>query len=304
MTTPWPDLPYAEWAETRATLHLWTQVVGKLKLVLTPFQNEWWNVGLQLTARGLTTGPMPAGSSMLQVDFDFLQHVLTLHTSDGNERTVELAPRSVADFHTAVTAALDDLGIVARYSTLPAELPGAVPFEQDELHASYDGDAVQRWWRAMLAVSRQMDVFRSHFSGKASPVLFYWGGFDLNHSRFNGRPAPVRPGAGRVLSLGEDQENMAIGFWPGSDASPEAVLYAYLSPAPPGVELLAVQPSGATWVEQLGEFVLPWSVLAGAADADQLALTFFSSAYEQLAKAAQWDVAALQLTPPTNTEEA
>ncbi len=297
MTSSWPDLPYDSWADTRVTLHLWTQVVGKLKLALTPFLNEWWNVGLSLTARGLTTGPMPAGPVDLQLDFDFLDHTLVLVTSDGRRESVALRPRSVADFHAAVSAALAGLGITVRYSTRPAELPDPVPFEQDTVHDSYDPAAAARWWRAMLAVSRVIDVFRSGFGGKSSPVLFYWGGFDLNHTRFSGRPAPARPDANHVLALGEDQENLAVGFWPGSAQSPRAVLYAYHSPAPTGIDEVRVRPDSASWIAELGEFVLPWDALVGGPDPHAVALEFFAGVYDQASTLAGWNRAELDLRP-------
>jgi hypothetical protein len=189
--TRWPGLPYEQWAETRDTLHLWTQVIGKVKLALTPFLNEWWNVALTLTCRGMTTGLMPAGPADLQIDVDFISQQLVLATSDGRGAFIDLIPRSVAEFHAAVTTQLRALDLDVTYSTVPSELPDPVPFEQDTADRAYDGAAAQRWWLAMLSVGRVMDRFRTPFGGKSSPVLFYWGGFDLNHTRFSGRPAPV-----------------------------------------------------------------------------------------------------------------
>jgi hypothetical protein len=230
--TRWPELPYEQWAETRDTLHLWTQVIGKVKLALTPFLNEWWNVAFSLTCRGMTT---------------------------------------------------------------PSERPDPVPFEQDTADRAYDGAAARRWWLAMLSVGRVMDRFRTPFGAKSSPVLFYWGGFDLNHTRFSGRPAPARPGAGVIQAFGEDQENFAIGFWPGNSASPHAVLYAYLSPAPAGVETIQPDPPQARWVPGAGEFVLPWDELLAAADPDVAALEFFTSTYARTTSLAGWDRSALEL---------
>jgi hypothetical protein len=218
----WPGLPYEQWAETRDTLHLWTQVIGKIKLALTPFLNEWWNVALTLTCQGMTTGPMPSGPADLQIDVDFISQQLVLATSDGRRAFIDLIPRSVAEFHAAVTTQLRALGVDVTYSTVPSELPDPVPFEQDTADRAYDGAAARRWWLAMMSVGRVMDRFRTPFGGKSSPVLFYWGGFDLNHTRFSGRPAPARPGSGLIQAFGEDQENFAIGFWPGNSASPHA----------------------------------------------------------------------------------
>jgi Family of unknown function (DUF5996) len=215
----WPGLPYEQWADTRDTLHLWTQVIGKVKLALTPFLNEWWNVALTLTCRGLTTGPMPTGPADLQIDVDFISQQLVLATSGGRRVFIDLIPRTVADFHAAVTTQLKALDVDVTYSTVPSELPDPVPFEQDTVHRAHDGAAAWRWWLAMLSVGRVMDRFRTPIGGKSSPVLFYWGGFDLNHTRFSGRPAPARPGAGVIQVFGEDQENFAIGFWPGNSVS-------------------------------------------------------------------------------------
>ena len=277
MDIRWPGLPYEQWAETRDTLHLRTQVIGKIKLALTPFLNEWWNVALTLTCRGMTTGPMPSGPADLQIDVDFISQQLVLATSDGRRAFIDLVPRSVAEFHTAVTTQLRALGFDVTYSTVPSELPDPVPFEQDTADRAYDGAAARRWWLAMLAVGRVMDRFRTPFGGKSSPVLFYWGGFDLNHTRFSGRPAPARPGSGVIQAFGEDQENFAIGFWPGNSSSPHAVLYAYLSPAPAGVETMRPDPQQARWVPGAGEFVLPWDELLTRTDPDAAALEFFTS---------------------------
>ena len=296
MSNPrWPALPYESWAESRETLHLWLQVVGKVKLALTPFLNEWWNVGLALTARGLTTGPMPAGPVELQLDVDLLDDQVRAVTSDGDERVVELRPRSVADFHAAVLDALRELGVDVLFSSLPSEIPDPVRFDQDTVHDAYDRAAVQRWWHAALSVARVIERFRTPFGGKSSPVLLYWGGFDLNHTRFNGRRAPARVGADPVLRLGEDQENLAVGFWPGNAQSPHAVLYAYLTPAPPGVETATVRPAAARWMPQLGEFVLPWESLVAETDPDAVALEFFTSVYRATTGLAGWDRAALEL---------
>ncbi len=294
-TSAWPPLKYETWGPTRETVHLWTQVLGKIKLALTPFLNEWWNVGLSLTARGLSTGLMPAGDVDLQMDFDLVGSELVILTSKGRERTVELRPRSVADFYEAVMQALQALDVRVTFSTLPVELTGAIRFEQDTTHQSYDPTAVQQWWRAMLSVARVMDTFRTPFGGKSSPVLFYWGGCDLNHTRFSGRTAPPREGAGPVLRYGEDQENVAIGFWPGDATSPHAVLYGYISPAPDGVADLKISPEEASWVAPLGEFVLPWEALVASRDPDALALEFFTSVYEQTSALAGWDRSELEL---------
>jgi hypothetical protein len=208
---------------------------------------------------------------------------------------VELRPRSVADFHAAVVAALLDLGVDVHLSSLPAEVPDPVRFDRDTVHAAYDRVAVQRWWRAALSVARVIERYRTPFGGKSSPVLLYWGGFDLSHTRFNGRRAPARAGADPIVGFGEDQENVAIGFWPGDARSPHAVLYAYLTPAPPGVETATVGPPAARWVAELGEFVLPWEELVAQPDPDATALEFFTGVYRAAADLAGWDRRALEL---------
>jgi len=219
----WPGLSYEQWAETRDTLHLWTQVIGKIKLALTPFLNEWWNIASTLTCRCMTTGPMPSGPADLQIDVDFISQQLVLATSDGRRAFIDLIPRSVAE---------------------------------DTADRAYDGAAVRRWWLAMLSIGRVMDRFRTPFGGKSSPVLFYWGGFDLNHTRFSGRPAPARPGSGVIQAFGEDQENFAA-----------------------GVETIRPDPQQAWRVPGAGEFVLPWEELLARTDPDAAALEFFTSTY-------------------------
>ena len=298
MTARWPALPYGQWHDTRDTLHLWLQVVGKLKLSLTPFLNEWWNVALVPTARGVSTGRMPAGEVDLQVDVDLLAHRVEFATSDGRRDHVDLTPRSVADFHAAFLAALDRLEIPVSLSSTPSEIPGAVPFEQDTADRSYDPEAVTRWWQALLDVTRVLERFRSPFAGKSSPVQLYWGGLDLNHTRFSGRPAVAHGPAGSVQALAEDQENLALGFWPGDERSPGAVLYAYLSPATAGVDRLPVRPQAARWSPEAGEFVLAWDDLIASADPDASALEVFTSVYEAVAGHAGWDREHLELTPP------
>lgn len=299
MTARWPALPYEQWHDTCATLHLWLQVVGKLKLSLTPFLNEWWNVALVPTARGLSTGRMPAGDVDVQVDVDLLTHRVEFATSDGRREHIDLVPRSVAAFHAAFLAALDRLDVSASLSPVPSEIPGAVPFEQDTAERRYDAAAVTRWWQSLLDVTRVLERFRSPFAGKSSPVLLYWGGLDLNHTRFSGRPASAPVNGGSVQALAEDQENIAVGFWPGDERSPRAVLYAYLSPTVQGVDELVVRPDAAAWSSEAGEFVLPWDYLTTSADPDATALEFFTSAYEALARHAGWDREHLELRPVT-----
>lgn len=289
----WPELPYEPFAETRDTLHMRTQVVGKIQLALCPYLNEWWEVALRLTARGLTTGLVPAGGDSFQIDFDFVDHRLRILTAGGEERSVALEPMSVAAFHAAVMSALDTLGIRAEISTLPAEVADPVPFERDN-RAAYAAASVERWWRAQLAIERVVQRYRTPFNGKSSPVLFFWGGFDLAHARFNGQPAPIEPGTNRILAYGEDQENIAVGFWPGSREFPHPLLYAYAHPAPAGLAEAPIEPEAARWEPSLGEFVLPYEEALRTGDPDAAVGTFFQSAYEQCARLAGWDRSALE----------
>jgi hypothetical protein len=291
----WPGLPYEQWAKTRDTLHLWTQVLGKIKLALTPFRNEQWNVALTLTCRGMTTGPMPSDPADLQIDVDFISQQPVLATSDGRRAFINLIPRSVAEFHAAVTTPLRALGFDVTYPTVPSELPDPVPFEQDTADRACDGAAARRWWLAMLSVARVMDRFRTPFGNKSSPVLFYWGGFDLNHTRFNGRPAPARPGSGVIQAFGEDQENFAIGFWPGNSASPHAVLYASLSPAPAGWRPYGPIRSRPAGCPVLASSSCRGDELLARTDPDAAALEFFTSTYARNTALAGWHHPALEL---------
>jgi hypothetical protein len=290
----WPELDFDRWADTRETLHLWTQVAGKVKLALCPYLNHWWEVAFELTARGLGSGLIPWRDTSFELEFDFVANELAIRTSDGHRGAVALAPRSVASFHAEVMEALRALGIEPVISTLPAEMPDPVPFERDEQHAAYDGEAAQRWWRACLSIERVIQRFRTPFHGKSSPVYFYWGGCDLSATRFNGRPMSPPAGAGRIFEYAEDQENFAVGFWPGSREFPHAVLYAYMSPAPDGVAGAVVEPEAARWEPALSEFVLLYEDARSAASPDDAVQRFFQSAYEANAGLAGWDRAALE----------
>lgn len=292
-TDGWPELDYAAFADTRDVLHMWTQVVGKVKLALCPYLNEWWEVALHPAARGLTTGLIPWFEESFEMEFDFIAHRLVTCTSAGEERAIALEPKSVAAFHAEVMSELGGLGIEPRISTLPAELSDPIRFEDDD-RAAYDRDSVQCWWRAMLAIERVMQRYRTPFSGKSSGVLFFWGGFDLAHARFSGRPAPVEPGTDPILAFGEDQENVAIGFWPGGPEFPRPLLYAYAHPAPAGLAGAPVEPAAARWEPSLGEFVLTYDDARATGDPAAAVGTFFQSAYEHSARLAGWDRAALE----------
>ena len=296
----WPPLSLDDWQDTCTTLHLWTQVVGKIRLVQTPWINHSWHVPLYLTVRGLTTGTIPHDDQIFQIDFDFFDHQLRIVTSAGLERTVALQPRTVADFYQAVMAALGELGVAVRIQTTPNEIPDAIPFEQDDTHGAYDAEAAQRFWRVLLQCDRVFHEFRSHFCGKVSPVHFFWGSFDLAVTRFSGQSAPPHPGG--VPNLPDDvaqeaycQEVSSVGFWPGTGLGYPA-FYSYAYPVPEGFKDAIVQPEAAFFHEGLGEFVLSYEAVREAADPDQALLSFLQSTYEAAAELAGWDVAGLKQT--------
>ena len=290
----WPALPYAEWTDTLETLHMWTQIVGKVKLELAPFLNEWWHVGFTVTARGLTTSTIPVGHRTFQVDFDFLAHRLDVHVSDGASRSLPLHPRSVADFYQEFMAALAALGIGVQITTRPVEVAHTIPFDQDHLHAAYDAEYVTRWWRILVQVDRLLQQYRTPFVGKSSPVLFWWGSFDLAETRFSGRPAPEREWPARWMALGADQEGHAAGFWPGSATMPEPAVFAFTYPEPPGCRDAVIQPDAAYYHLDLSEFILPYETVRTSPAPDQMILDFFRSTYEVGATLGRWDRTALE----------
>lgn len=295
----WPAMPTAAWEDTRDTLHLWTQVVGKVRLANEPLVNHWWNCTLYLTASGLTTSlmPHPTGPDF-QIDLDLLGHRLVAATLDGDRRVLPLGPRTVAEFHDELMAALEDLGVGTPIWPVPVEIADAVPFAEDRQHASYDPDAVERFFRALVAVERVMKRFRTGFVGKASPVHFFWGAIDLAHTRFSGRAAPPHPGGApncgpHVMWEAYSHELSSCGYWPGGPAE-EGIFYAYAYPEPPGYRDAPVGPRDARWDDELGEFVLPYEAVRTAEDPDATLLGFLRSTYEAAADAAGWDRAALE----------
>lgn len=294
MSQTWPELVLEDWLDTRETVHLWTQIVGKVQLEMRPFVNQWWEVGLILTARGLASGLIPLAARSFQFHFDFLEHVLRIEVSDGTHQTIALEPRPVSDFYAAVMDALRRLGIEVAINPMPSEVPRATPFPDDTAPAAYDRESVARWWQVMLSVDRVIQHFRTGYTGKSSPVLFYWGGFDLNHSRFNGKPLPQPPDADPIRRFGENEESFAVGFWPGAREAPFPALYAYVTPAPPGIERVTASPAAARYEPTMGEFVLPYAALRELPDPDAAALEFFGSVYEQSAALAGWDRAVLE----------
>jgi hypothetical protein len=296
---PWPPLPYEAWKDTLATLHLWTQMVGKIRLAQTPWTNHSWHVPLYLTARGLTTSPIPYGARTFEIVFDFLAHQLLIHTSDGAVETLPLVPRTVADFHRELFARLRALGLEVRIRTVPCELPEVIPFEQDQEHRSYDADATRRFWQALVQADRVLKQFRARFIGKVSPVHFFWGSFDLAVTRFSGRRAPPHPGGvpnlpDWVAREAYSHEVSSCGFWPGGEPLPRAVFYAYAYPEPEGFKSAAVRPGQARYESGLGEFVLPYDEVRGAASPDAMLLEFLETTYAAAADLGRWDRTALE----------
>src|SRR6185437_573678 len=294
----WPALPLDAWKETYATLHMWTQIVGKTRLALAPMENHWWQVVLYLTPRGLTTSAMPAGTRTFAVEFDFLDHHLWLRTSDGSERSLPLVAQSVADFYRAYRNALQALGLDVTIRPVPVEIETAIPFAEDRTHASYDADAAQRCWRILVQADRVFKRFRGRFLGKQSPSHFFWGSFDLATTRFSGRRAPLHPGGAPncpdyVMHEAYSHECSSCGFWPGGGAMAEPAFYAYAYPAPEGYGAHAVQPAGAYYTAEMGEFILPYERVRGASAPDDALLEFLQSTYEAAGDLAHWDRASL-----------
>ncbi len=307
----WPELPLSAWADTCATLQLWTQVVGKIRLAHAPLINHWWQVPLYVTSRGLTTSPIPYGARSFQLDFDFLDHDLIIQTSDGATARIALAPRTVADFYAEVMSRLRELGLETRIWTMPVEIPDAVPFDQDNEHKSYDPEYAQRFWRILVQADRVCTLFRSRFLGKVSPVHFFWGSFDLAVTRFSGRAAPSlgseSPNLGAwVMQEAYSHEVSSCGFWPGNGGFGQAAFYSYAYPEPAGFSAAPVRPDGAYYDQDLGQFILPYDAVRQAASPDDHVLDFLQTTYAAAADLAHWDRAALERaeTKPTASRPA
>lgn len=299
-TSAWPALSLADWGETIDALHLWTQVVGKVRLALEPMVNHWWQVPLYVSARGLTTSLMHRGDLGVEMEFDFLDSALVIRTTTGDVRRVDLAPRSVADFYAATMAALGEVGASVTVLAKPVEVAEAVPFADDVRLRPYDAAAAQRFWLALVQAERVLLDFRAGFVGKASPVHFFWGGFDLAVTRFSGRTAPTHPGGAPncpdwVQELAYSHEVSSCGYWPGGSA--EGSFYSYAYPSPPGFADWDVRPEAARFDDDLGEFVLPYEAVRTAADPDATLKTFLQSTYDAAAELGHWDRAALEVRP-------
>jgi hypothetical protein len=289
----WTSISYAAWKDTYATLLLWTQIVGKIRLVQTPWVNHSWHVVYYVTARGLSTSPIRHGERVFQIDFDFVDHQLVILTGEGERRTLRLEPRTVADFYQALMTQLAGLDLRVAINTTPNEQEEAIPFEKDRKHRSYDPDAVRRFFAALLQADRLLKQFRAGFNGKCSPVHFFWGGFDLAVTRFSGRPAPEHPGGvphlpDRVAREAYSHEVSSCGFWPGNELLPEAAFYAYAYPEPGGFRDAAIAPPGYYHAE-LREFILPYDIVREAPSPDGVVLDFLQRTYEAAAVLGRWD---------------
>jgi hypothetical protein len=301
---PWPALPYPQWKDTFETLRLWTQVVGKVRLAQSPWVNHQWHVTLYVTARGLTTSPIPHGSRTFEIDFDFVEHRLWIRADDGRSRGFPLQPQPVSRFYAQTLAHLDELGLAVRINRKPNELPDAIPFDEDEVHRSYDAEYAQRFWRALVQVDRVFKVFRGRFTGKCSPVHYFWGAGDLAVSRFSGRTAPAHPGGApnmpdRLLREAYSHECSSCGFWPGGESEPYPFFFSYAYPAPAGFAEAKVAPAAARYNRNLGEFVLPYDAVRESADPDSTLLDFLQTTYEAAAGHGGWDREALELRLPS-----
>ncbi|GAC1354539.1 MAG: DUF5996 family protein [Ktedonobacteraceae bacterium] len=290
----WPALPFEAWSETCETLHLWTQIVGKVRLTLSSPLNHWWHSTLYVTSRGLTTSPIPYKHGSFEVMFDFIDHNLLILTSIGTSKVIPLMPRSVADFYQEFMAALHALGIQVTINTLPNEVKNPIAFEQDRVHASYDPVYANRFWRILVQVDQSFNAFRSHFVGKCSPVHFFWGSFDLTVTRFSGRRAPERAGSDRITREAYSHEVISCGFWPGNDTSPTPAFYSYAAPEPPGLKTAAIRPGSAFYSPDMGEFFLKYDDVRSVDAPEQVLQEFLQSTYEAGANLAQWDREALE----------
>jgi Family of unknown function (DUF5996) len=290
----WPPLPLAEWADTYVTLHMWTQVVGKIRLALTPLTNHWWNVTLYPTARGLTTSPMPYRDRSVEIAFDFIDHTLTIEVSDGRRETIALQPQSVASFYRKVMATLGGLGVEVRIWPMPVEVASPIRLDQDEQHASYDRESANRWWRATLSAATVMNEFRSRFLGKSSPVHFFWGSFDLAVTRFSGRRAPAREGADRMTREAYSHEVSSAGFWPGMPSKIDAAFYAYAAPEPAGFKAARIAPPAAFYNSEFGEFFLNYDDVRRSRSPRETLIDFLQSTYEAAATLGAWNRSELE----------
>ncbi len=290
----WPSLPLQEWKDTYATLHMWTQIVGKIRLVKAPKINHWWSSSLYVTARGLSTSLIPSGPLAFEIQFDFIDHNLIIHCSDGTTKVLALKPQSVADFYRELMSTLKSIGIECAIRAIPDEVPNPIPFAEDNVHASYEKEYANRFWRILVQVERIFQVFRSRFIGKCSPVNFYWGSFDLAVTRFSGRRAPERPNVDGITREAYSHEVISAGFWPGSGPIQEPAFYSYTAPAPEGLDQQPIRPRSAAYDKTVSEFLFRYDDVRKDPSPENALMEFLQSSYEAGAKLARWDRAALE----------
>jgi hypothetical protein len=295
----WPSLPFQEWKETYATLHMWTQIVGKIRLAQTPWVNHSWHTTLYVTSRGLTTSPIPYNTRTFQIDFDFIDHKLLIQASDGLVKTMSLSPRAVADFYEELFDKLAGLNLKVKINMTPNEVADPIPFDKDYEHASYDADYANRFWRALVQADRVFKRFRARFIGKCSPVHFFWGSFDLAVTRFSGRRAPEHPGGvphlpDWVAREAYSHEVSSCGFWPGSEQMPQPTFYSYAYPEPEGFATAATRPGGAGYNSDLREFIFPYDEVRQSASPDEALLEFAQTSYEAAAEFGAWNRSELE----------
>ena len=287
--TSWPSLPYEDWRDTYETLHLYTQVAGKIKLALSPFLNEWWHTALAVWARGLTTGPIPYRNQIFEIRFDFISHKVEIFDSAGSVKTIDLVPRTVAEFYKLVLSSLREIGIEVFIAPAPQEMENTIPLETDTVHCSYDPESVNRFFTIIASLEGVFEKFRTGFSGKSSPVQFWWGSFDIAISRYCGRPCSAPPKANRMSRIGCDEEHYAVGFWPGSGKLLKPAFYAYGYPAAPGIEKSPLMPKKAYWNADLGEFILHYDDVLASPSPEKTITDFLTSTYEAVANSGHWD---------------
>jgi hypothetical protein len=297
-TGDWPNIPAAAWEETRVTLHMWMQIIGKIRLAQAPMTNHWWQVPLYVSSRGLTTSPIPYGARTFQIDLDFIDHALQISVDDGRRDGFALEPRSVAQFYAELMSRMRSLGLEVRIWTMPCEIEHPIPFQQDHQHSAYDAEFANRFWRILVQADRVLRVFRARFLGKVSPIHFFWGSFDLAVTRFSGRRAPAHPGApnvaDKVTREAYSHEVSSAGFWPGAVGVSDPVFYAYAYPAPAGFAQATVAPAAASYNSAFGEFLLPLEAVREAPAPYDFLLEFLQSTYEAAADLGRWDRAALE----------
>jgi len=293
----WPELPLEAWQDTYDTLHMWAQIIGKVRKTLTPLVNHWWNVTFYVTARGLTTSPIPYEDRIFEIEFDFIDHKLDVRTCDGSTKRLELAPRTVSDFYNDVMGTLHSLGLDVKIHSTPDEVANPIPFAEDRTHKSYDPEYAHKFWRILVSVDSVFKEFRGRFIGKCSPVQFFWGSFDLAVTRFSGRRAPERPGADAMTREAYSHEVSSAGFWPGGGEIKGPAFYSYMAPEPPGLKTHPVLPQKAFYHSGMSEFFLMYDDVRRAESPRDMLLEFMQSTYEAGANLAKWDRAALERVP-------